>query len=134
MLAQVAFLKLGRQPTAIPSAAADALVFRVSVRSPPYGGPRDFTSSERDGVSEAMALDRSHAALHGRDGRCRPRRVGCDLGLDDRAGTLETDRKLRLGSPPPSSEQLGYSTALINQQVAELQGLLRPPRGDRFPT
>jgi hypothetical protein len=66
MLAVVAFLKLGRQPTAIPSAAADALVFRVSVRSPPYGGPGDFTSSERDGVSEAMALVAGIAMWRGR--------------------------------------------------------------------
>jgi hypothetical protein len=42
------------------------------------------------------------------------------------AQTLETDRALRLGSPP-SAEQLSYSTALIRQQVKDLQGVLRPP-------
>jgi hypothetical protein len=47
--------------------------------------------------------------------------------LDDLAETLETDRALRLSSPPPSAEQLAYSTALIRQQVEALQGLLRPP-------
>jgi hypothetical protein len=47
--------------------------------------------------------------------------------LDDLAGTLETDRTLRLSSPPPSAEQLSYSTALIRQQVQQLQGVLRPP-------
>ena len=47
--------------------------------------------------------------------------------LADLAAALETDRALRLGSPPPSAEQLSYSTALIRQQVNELQGVLRPP-------
>ena len=47
--------------------------------------------------------------------------------LAELAATLETDRALRLGSPPPSAEQLSYSTALIRQQVTQLQGVLRPP-------
>jgi hypothetical protein len=47
--------------------------------------------------------------------------------LAELAAALETDRALRLGSPPPSAEQLSYSTALIRQQVTELQGVLRPP-------
>lgn len=47
--------------------------------------------------------------------------------LDELAVTLETDRALRLGSPPPRPEQLSYSTALIQQQAAQLQGVLRPP-------
>jgi hypothetical protein len=42
------------------------------------------------------------------------------------AGTLEVDRKLRLGSPPPSAEQLTYSTALIREQAERLQ---RPLQG-----
>ena len=46
--------------------------------------------------------------------------------LDELASTLETDRALRLGSPPPSSEQLTYSTALIRQQAEQLQDVLRP--------
>ena len=47
--------------------------------------------------------------------------------LAELAATLETDRALRLGSPPPSAEQLSYSTALIRQQVNQLQAVLRPP-------
>lgn len=47
--------------------------------------------------------------------------------LAELADALETDRALRLGSPPPSADQLSYSTALIRQQVNELQGVLRPP-------
>ena len=46
--------------------------------------------------------------------------------LDELASALEADRALRLGSPPPSSEQLTYSTALIRQQAEQLQGALRP--------
>jgi hypothetical protein len=47
--------------------------------------------------------------------------------LDDLASTLEGDRTLRLSSPPPTEEQLSYSTALIRRQVEQLQGILRPP-------
>ena len=47
--------------------------------------------------------------------------------LDDLASTLEGDRTLRLSSPPPSDDQLSYSTALIRRQVEQLQGILRPP-------
>ena len=48
--------------------------------------------------------------------------------LDELAETLEGDRTLRLGSPPPSEGQLSYSTALIRRQVEQLQGVLRPPQ------
>jgi hypothetical protein len=47
--------------------------------------------------------------------------------LDELASTLSGDRALRLSSPAPTEEQLSYSSALIRQQVTELQGLLRPP-------
>jgi hypothetical protein len=47
--------------------------------------------------------------------------------LDELAATLEADRTLRMSSPPPSAEQLSYSTALIHQQVEQLQDVLRPP-------
>ena len=45
--------------------------------------------------------------------------------LDELVRALEADRALRLGSPPPTPEQLSYSTALIRQQVEQLQGVLR---------
>jgi hypothetical protein len=47
--------------------------------------------------------------------------------LDELAATLDGDRSLRLSSPPPSDDQLRYSTALIRRQVEQLQGILRPP-------
>ena len=47
--------------------------------------------------------------------------------LDELAATLQSDRALRLSSPPPSEQQLAYSTALIRQQAEQLQGALRPP-------
>jgi hypothetical protein len=47
--------------------------------------------------------------------------------LEELAVTLEADRALRLSSPPPSTEQLSYSTALIHQQVEQVQRELRPP-------
>jgi len=52
-------------------------------------------------------------------------RVRAQLG--ELAAALETDRALRLASPPPSAEQLSYSTAVIREQVRGLQAVLRPP-------
>ncbi len=34
---------------------------------------------------------------------------------------LDTDRSLRIGPPPPTPEQLGYSEALLRQRAAELE-------------
>jgi hypothetical protein len=45
--------------------------------------------------------------------------------LDDLATAMEADRKLRLGSTPPSEEQLAYSTALVHNEVEQLQSHLR---------
>jgi hypothetical protein len=47
--------------------------------------------------------------------------------LDELASALETDRTLRLSTPPPSREQVAYSTALIRQQAEQLRATLRPP-------
>jgi len=47
--------------------------------------------------------------------------------LDELASTMQSDRALRLSSPPPNQEQLTYSTAVIRQQAEQLQGVLRPP-------
>jgi len=49
--------------------------------------------------------------------------------LDQLSRSLESDRALRLASPPPSEEQLSYSQALIRNQVLQLQQALRPPPG-----
>ena len=79
-------------------------------------------------AGEAQALE-THApddASRMEAGRLRAR-------LDELAATLETDRKLRLGSPPPSQDQIVYSDALIRQQAEQLQGVLRPPRQGQTP-
>ena len=51
--------------------------------------------------------------------------AGLRVRLDDLAAALEADRKLRLGSTPPSEEQLAYSTALVHHEVEQLQSHLR---------
>ena len=53
--------------------------------------------------------------------------------LDELATALQADRTLRLGSPPPSDEQLSYSTSVIRQQVEQLQSALRPPSTGQGP-
>ena len=56
-----------------------------------------------------------------------PRPDAYGLSWTSSPPTLEGDRTLRLSSPPPSEDQLSYSTALIRRQVEQLQGILRPP-------
>jgi hypothetical protein len=78
------------------------------------------------GRIQALATEARSLEGHAPDDRSRAAAAQVRARLDDLAGTLEADRTLRLGSPPPSQEQLSYSTALIRQQVEQLQGVLRP--------
>jgi hypothetical protein len=71
-------------------------------------------------AAEARDLER-HAAGDEGTAAIAPVRAA----LDELAEALEADRTLRLATPPPSSDQLAYSDALIRQQVAQLQGVLR---------
>jgi hypothetical protein len=79
-------------------------------------------------ASEARSLEGSAA-----DDRSRTSAARLGERLDELVATLEADRALRLSSPPPSEEQLSYSTALIREQVTQLQGLLEPPSADEPP-
>ena len=47
--------------------------------------------------------------------------------LEELARALEADRTLRFSTPPPNTEQVAYSTALIRQQVEQLRSVLLPP-------
>jgi len=79
------------------------------------------------GQVEALAAEAAslEARAPGNAERADSARVRASL--DGLAETLQTDRTLRLNSPPPSAEQLEYSTARIRHQAQELQGVLRPP-------
>ncbi len=83
-----------------------------------------------------QALAAEARSLEGRaaDDRSRTSAARLRERLDELAGALEADRALRLSSPPPSEEQLSYSTALIREQVTQLQDLLQPPPADEPPT
>ncbi len=48
-------------------------------------------------------------------------------GLDGLVQALETDRTLRLTSPPPNEDQLGYSALVISQHVEEVDAILHTP-------
>jgi hypothetical protein len=63
------------------------------------------------------------------DSAVRRRLASLAAGLDALAQALETDRNLRLASPPPTDAQLNYSTSLIRRHVDEVDALLRPPPG-----
>lgn len=77
------------------------------------------------GQVEALATEARTLERHAPDDRASVAAAQVRAGLDELAEALEADRTLRLASPPPSEEQLGYSTALIRQQVGQLQGVLR---------
>jgi hypothetical protein len=79
------------------------------------------------GQVEALASEARSLESRAPDDPSRTAAANVRARLDELASTLETDRALRLGSPPPSEQQLAYSTALIRQQVEQLQGALRPP-------
>jgi hypothetical protein len=44
-----------------------------------------------------------------------------DQDLQSLRSAVEADRALRLGPPPPTSEQLGYSEAVIRQRAADFE-------------
>jgi uncharacterized protein HemX len=46
--------------------------------------------------------------------------------LDELAAALEADRALHLATPPPSTEQVAYSTAVVRERVEQLKLVLRP--------
>jgi hypothetical protein len=70
--------------------------------------------------AEARSLER-----HAPDDRATAAAAQLRGGLEELADALDADRTLRLASPPPSEEQLAYSTALIRQQAEQLQRVLR---------
>ena len=79
------------------------------------------------GQIEALAAEAQAFEARAPDDPSRAAAARVREGLNDLAGSLEADRTLRLGSPPPSAEQLSDSTALIRQQVEQRQRVLRPP-------
>jgi hypothetical protein len=78
------------------------------------------------GQIQALAAEARSLETRAPDDPSRAAAGRVRASLDELAGTLEVDRNLRLGSPPPSPEQLSYSTALIRRQVESLQSVLRP--------
>jgi hypothetical protein len=89
-------------------------------------GQVEALASEARGFEARAPDDASRGAVASVRGR-----------LDELASALETDRTLRLSTPPPSPEQVTYSTALIRQQAEQLRATLRPPdpgRASAWPT
>ena len=89
------------------------------------------------GQVEALAAEARAFEARAPDDQSRAGAAQVRSQLDGLAAALEADRALRFSSPPPSSEQLGYSAALIRQQAEQLRGVLLPPetgRADAWPT
>jgi len=82
-------------------------------------------------TGSVQALAGEARSLEHRAGDDSERRRLANLagGLEGLAHALETDRSLRLASPPASEAQLNYSTSLIRRHVDEVDALLRPPPG-----
>jgi hypothetical protein len=79
------------------------------------------------GKIEALASEARGLESSAPDDPSRAAAANVRARLDELASTMQSDRALRLGSPPPTDEQLTYSTAVIRQQAQQLQGVLRPP-------
>jgi hypothetical protein len=47
-----------------------------------------------------------------------------DRALQALRAAVDADRALRLGPPPPTAEQLGYSSAVIRQRSADFEQAL----------
>ncbi len=85
------------------------------------------------GQIQALAAEAQSLEARAPDDPSRTAATRLRGDLEELSDTLESDRALRLGSPPPSTEQIAYSTALIRRQVEQLQGGLRPPSAGRPP-
>lgn len=79
------------------------------------------------GQVEALASEARAFETRAPDDPSRAAAGTIRASLDELASVLEADRALRLSAPPPSSEQLAYSSALIRQQVEQLQSALHAP-------
>ena len=81
------------------------------------------------GSVQALAGEARSLEHRAGDDVVRHRLASLGAGLEGLAHALETDRNLRLASPPASEAQLNYSTSLIRRHVDEVDALLRPPPG-----
>jgi hypothetical protein len=81
------------------------------------------------GRVQALAGEARSLEHRAGDDAVRHRLASLAAGLEGLAHALETDRSLRLASPPASEAQLNYSTSLIRRHVDEVDALLRPPPG-----
>ena len=79
------------------------------------------------GQIEALAAEMRSLEGRAPDDPSRAAAGRVRMHLDELAATLEADRTLRLGSPPPSAEQLAYSSSLIREQASGLRAVLLPP-------
>ena len=59
-------------------------------------------------------------AAAAQDQRASAATTRANQALESLLSTIDTDRALRMGPPPPSDEQLAYSEALLTQRAAEL--------------
>jgi hypothetical protein len=81
------------------------------------------------GSVQALAGEARSLEHRASDDAERRRLANLAGGLEGLAHALETDRSLRLASPPASEAQLNYSTSLTRRHVDEVDSLLRPPPG-----
>jgi hypothetical protein len=81
-------------------------------------------------TGRVQALAAEARSLERKSDEATRRRLGALGGALEALGSaLETDRNLRLASPPPTEAQLNYSTSLIRRHVDEVDAMLRPPAG-----
>lgn len=79
------------------------------------------------GQIEALAAEMRSLEARAPDDPSRAAAARVRMHLDELAASLEADRTLRLGSPPPNESQLAYSSSMIREQAGELRAVLLPP-------
>jgi len=77
------------------------------------------------GRVEALAVEAGSLETSAPDDAAKAAAADVRARLEDLTQALNSDRTLRLGSPPPSGDQLSYSSDLIRQHVEALQASLR---------
>jgi hypothetical protein len=85
------------------------------------------------GQVQALADEARSLESGAPDDRSKAATAALRVRLDELGSALEADRRLRLGSTPPSDEQLAYSRSLVRHQIERLQNVLRPADSGQRP-
>jgi len=79
------------------------------------------TWSSLDSLGAALRADLQGLAAKAPEGEASRVVASVDHALQSLRAAVDADRALRLGPPPPTTEQLGYSEAVLRQRAADFE-------------